>query len=1115
MKKNASHWSTRLKICSKFLITMKLIFFIVLLDFGVSFASVYSQNQKISLQLENSSLQGMIEQIQAQSNYNFLYSNADIEGIDGLNHSFSNTSVKEILEVCLEGTDLDYTLRDRVIVLKTAEEEKEKQPATPPDERTITGKVISGKNGKPIPGVNILLKGTNQGTVTDMSGRYNLEVPEEGGTLVFSAVGYQKVEVKIKDQKTINVTLKVDEVAMEEVVVVGYGTQRKRDVTGSMSEVEVKEEATVSSPSFEEALQGSVPGVNVQKSSGKLGGAIMMKIRGSSSVSADNQPLYVVDGMPITSQSYSTGGNAPTNPLADLNYNAIESIQVLKDAAATAIYGSRASNGVVLITTKGGKAGETQYNASMTMGTNTPSQLRDWCNADQYMTMINESLNNVVDPETGLYDGWKTPEALKDLYIPGWRNDNNVNWQQQALRQGMVKKFNFSASGGNKKNTFYAGLTYNDQTGIIMGNDLEKISGRLNLDHQASDNIKFGLSTNFTRTQQNRVTSDNTWANPMMLVAIPPVQPVKNPETDKLNTNTVYYNSLISIRDGRNKRKSYRAILNGYMDIQIVKNLSFRSEVGTDIMNQFEKTYWGRQTNWGQPAGEGMDREVGVRNYNTNNYFTYDWSNDIHRLKATLGMSYQEKQTEGSRLEAKGFPSDAFKNLSNASEVTSFGEWGYGNSFLSYYARSNYQYKGKYLLSLSGRIDGSSRFGENSKYGFFPAGSLGWIISEENFMQNIEAISYLKLRTSYGITGNAGIGNYESYGLYDGTTYVGNPALIPAQLKSPNLKWETTSQFNVGLDYGFADDRISGSIDYYYKHTTDLLLNRSLPATSGFGAVTKNVGSLKNYGLEFAITTHNLKGQFSWITDFNISANRNEILDIAGPEISYGSNYVIEGEDIGVFKLVEYAGVHPMTGDALFYKNDGSGMTTDDYNEANRVVAGSPNPEFTGGLNNRFEYKNFDLSILTNFVYGNDVYLSAGRYQSANFEWWDNQTTDQLDRWQEPGDVTDVPEPRFGQANGSQHSTRYLHEGSYLRIKQLTLGYNLPESVLKNLRISSARIFVSASNLYTFTNYPGYDPEVSSLPAGGSSQAYNVMMGVDFYTAPQIRSYKIGLDVNF
>ncbi|MHC1778303.1 MAG: TonB-dependent receptor [Lentimicrobium sp.] len=1096
---------------------MKIFIFLTLFSVLQATGGVYSQNNLINLRLKNATFAQAINDISAQSNLLFLFSNDEVNLEEKITLEIKNATLDEALKKVLVNTNLEYKIVENYIVLSPSATKKVRafERDSPPVQRIIRGTVTNAEDGQPIPGVNVYVKGTTIGTATDINGKYELDIPENAQVLVFSLIGMKVEEVAIGKRYEINIALVQQQIGLEELVVVGYGTQIKRDLTGSIGKVDVSELRSFTAPAFETVLQGQTAGVQVQQGSGKLGEAIMMRIRGASSVSASNRPLYVVDGVPITTENQGDLNNQPTNPLTDINFNDIESIQVLKDASAAAIYGSRASNGVVLITTKKGVSGKTNYLLNYTFGINQPSHLREWCNREEYLELIDESLNNSVD-ENGLIWGWKTPDELKDVYIPGWRDGTDTDWQKEAFQQGFLQKVNLSASGGSDKTRFYTGITYDDQNGILIGNNIRKISGRLNLDQQASEHVSFGINLNMVQTMLDRIVEDNAFANPIQLVAIPSAQPVIDPETGEYNTNTVYYNSLIDYRDAQNKTRVFRTFANIYGQVELSKSISFRSEFGTDILLQHENNYYGRNTNWGKPAGLCINREVSVYNYNTNNYFSFDkaWK-DTHSLNVVAGMSFQNSNSRGTSMEGRGFISDDFKNMSSAAEITSYAGWGYGNSYLSYFSRANYKLKDKYLLSLSGRVDGASRFGNDNRYGFFPAASLGWIMSEEQFLKESGSISFMKLRFSIGKTGNSEIGNYAALGLYDGVNYVGITGLTPSQLQNPELSWEETTQSDFGIDFGFFKDRLSGQVDFYYKNTTDMLLYRSLPATSGYTEVIKNVGSLENRGIEFSLKSHNTTRALKWTTEFNIAFNKNKVLSIDGPEIAYGVNYVIEGDEIGVFKLAEYAGVHPMTGDALFYRNDGSGLTTNNYNEARPVVAGSPNPDFIGGLTNVFIYNQFDLNILMSFVYGNKIYMSGDRYLSSNAESWDNQSLDQLDRWQQPGDFTEVPQARFDTRNGSQHSTRYLKDGSYLRIRNISLGYNLSKQTTQKLRLNKVRLYISGQNLLTFTKYPGFDPEVNSMSAGASTQAYNVSLGVDFFTAPQMRSLICGIEVNF
>ncbi|KAF0130296.1 MAG: TonB-dependent receptor plug [Bacteroidetes bacterium] len=1096
---------------------MKIFVFLTLFCVLKAAGMVYPQNQLISLKLQNATITQALKDISAQSDLLFLFSNDEV-GVDHrISLQFENYTIDQAMIKVLANTNLDYKIIENYIVLSPSQTKRSSkgQAINQPEPRIIKGVVTSSSDRQALPGVNVYVRGTTIGTATDIDGKYELFVPDDAQILVFSLVGMKVEEIIIGKRTEINVSLSEQQISLDELVVVGYGTQIKRNLTGSIGKIDVGELNSFTAPSFETVLQGQTAGVQVQQGSGKLGESIMMRIRGASSVSASNQPLYVVDGVPITTENQGDLNNQPTNPLNDINFNDIESIQVLKDASAAAIYGSRASNGVVLITTKKGKAGKTNYMLNYNIGINQPSRLRQWLNREEYLELIDESLGNSVD-NNGLIWGWKTPDELKDVYIPGWRTGTDTDWQNEAFQQGILQKVNFSASGGTDKTRFYTGITYDDQDGILIGNNIKKVSGRLNLDHEASDFVSFGLNMNLIQTTLNRIVEDNAFANPIQMVAIPSVQPVIDPETGRYNTNTVYYNSLIDYRDAQNNTQVLRSFANVYGQLNLAKGLSFRSEFGTDFLLQHEKNYFGRETNWGKPGGLSISREVNVYNYNTNNYFSLDkkWKTS-HVLNAVAGMSFQNSTSTGTSMEGRGFISDDFKNLSSAAEITSYAGWGYGNSYLSYFARANYIFNEKYLVSLSGRIDGASRFGNDNRYGFFPAASIGWILSEESFLKESKTISFLKARFSLGKTGNSEIGNYAALGLFNGVNYVGITGLSPSQLQNPGLSWEETTQSDLGIDFGLFKDRISGQIDLYYKETTDMLLYRSLPATSGYTEVIMNVGSLENKGIEFSLKSHNTIKTLKWTTEFNIAFNKNKVLNIDGPAISYGVNYVIEGEEIGVFQMVEYAGVHPMTGDALFYRNDGSGLTTKNYNEAKPIVVGSPNPDFVGGLSNNFIYKQFDLNVLMSFVYGNMIYMSGDRYLSSNGESWDNQSHDQLNRWQKPGDITDVPQARFDSRNGSQHSTRYLKDGSYLRLRNVTLGYNIPKLMAQRMQLNNVRMYISGHNLLTFTGYPGFDPEVNSMSAGASTQAYNVAMGVDFFTAPQMRTFICGIEVKF
>ncbi|RNI31025.1 SusC/RagA family TonB-linked outer membrane protein [Rufibacter latericius] len=983
--------------------------------------------------------------------------------------------------------------------------------------RTISGRVTSAADGTPLPGVSVVVRGTTIGASTDANGRYELNVTGNP-TLVFSFVGFLNREVAVGTSSTIDVALAEDTKTINEVVVVGYGTQEARDVVGSIASVKGNEIADIPVPSVESAIQGRVAGVQITSGSGKVGQGIKVRVRGSASITAGNQPLYVVDGIPITSESQGISNNEPTNPLADLNPNDIESIEILKDAASSAIYGSRASNGVVIITTKRGKAGKTVFDLGVSTGFSKPTNKVDFLNSSEYLELFNESVENSALAQ--LYINFEIVadrDEFKDLFVPEWRNPANSDWQDQVFRTAGYQQYDLTASGGNEKTRFYVGGSFTDQEGILKGNNFERASGRINIDHTASDKLQLGVNFNLARSVNDRVADDNAFSTPLQIVALPPVQPIIDPETGEYNTNTTYYNGLIEIRDAFRKTIVYRNLSTIFASYTILPGLSFRSELGIDILNQNENTFQGRETQDGSPGGAAESRAVTILNYTTNNFLSFSKQfGEIHSVDATGGMSFQKTEYEANYVSGIGFPSDAFNRIANAAEINLGSSEGSEYSLLSYFARVNYKLLDKYLLSVSGRVDGSSRFGANNQYGFFPAIGIGWILTEEPFLSDTDFLSFLKLKASYGYTGNDNIGDFASRGLFTSGSYAGNSGIIPASVENPDLKWETTAQFDVGVNFGFFKNRINGGVEYYLKKTEDLLLNVQVPATSGFATITRNVGELENKGVEVTLNTDNLVGAFSWTTNFNISFNRNKITNLNGQVITSGVvNRAIEGQPIGVFYTFKYAGVDPANGDALYYLRAGSDETTNDYGAAEQQVVGDPNPEFVGGLNNTFAFKGFDLGVLLQFSYGNDIYNNAGRFQSANMDYVDNQTRDQLNRWRQPGDITRVPQARFGDANGSNTSSRWVYDGSYLRGKTLTLGYTVPTTLSSRFHLTRFRIYASAQNFFTITDYPGWDPEVDTPGTQTTSQRQNVGLGVDFYTTPQAKTITFGVNIGF
>lgn len=1006
-------------------------------------------------------------------------------------------------------------------------------------QRAVTG-TITDNTGEPLVGASILVKGTTTGAVTDFEGKFELTVPDGSNTLVVSYTGFNTAELELGVSNVLDVVLEEAVSQLSEIVVVGYGTQIKSTLTGNIAKLSGESIENTPVASVEQTLQGKTAGVFVEATNGKPGGAIRVRIRGSSSITASNQPLYVIDGIPITTASQNQSG-APLNPLADLNFNDIESIEILKDASAAAIYGSRAANGVVLITTKQGKEGKTRIDVNFQSGFSNPTGYREFLNSEQFISYFRQAAVGA-----GKYDfrldpaAWTDQQEAIDFYLKDagfsaerrftrysghsdWTTlETDTDWQDLAFRTAVSSQASLSASGGTDKTKYFASASWSDQEGILIGNAFERMSARINLDQKASERINFGINMSLSRTFTDQVADDNAFSTPLQMIALAPITPPRDLDGVLYDRPVAtYYNGLIDLEDANRDITSIRTLANAYVRYNVAKGLILNGELGADIFNTKDNSFFGSRTDGGQSTnGLAQSLYSQIANWNSKLYLGYNTSlSEQHNLGITTGFEFQKSRVDVTSVEGTEFPVDDLKTIASAAEITAGSSTISQFSFLSYFGRITYDFNRKYLLSLSGRVDGSSRFGRNNQYGFFPAVSAGWVLSEESFLQSQDLISFLKIRASYGLTGNAEIGNFQHLGLFGAQSYNGNSGLSPSQIPNPDLEWEKTSQVDIGLDFGLFNNRLNGELDYYKKRTTDLLLDVPVPGTAGFATQTQNIGTVENRGIEVVLNSNNLVGAFKWNTSFNIAFNTNEVIslvegqDIIDPGSSRLMNVVKVGEPIGVFYGAQYAGVDPSNGDAIWYKNTkGSEKeTTSDFGEAEFVVLGSPNPDFIGGISNTFSYKNFSLDVSFQGVYGNMIHNSAGGFMSCNGCWYDNQTTDQLQSWQNPGDVTDVPEARLGWSNGDQsRSSRYLSDGSYLRLKNLTFAYEFPRSLLQKVKLQRLRLYMVGQNLLTFTKYDGWDPEVST-----DAFTDNTTFGLDFYAAPQPKTIAFGINIGF
>lgn len=1003
--------------------------------------------------------------------------------------------------------------------------------------RTISGIVTDAETKEALIGVTVQLEGSQTATVSDIDGKYVLTLPDANGSLVFSYIGYSSQSFPVASLLSeLNVALASRQQLLDEVVVVGYGTEIKSQLTGSIAQVAGEDVALTPVMTVEQALQGKAAGVFIEANNGKVGAAMRIRVRGSSSINADNQPLFVVDGVPINTTAVNDGTYVYLNPLNDIDFNDIESIDILKDASAAAIYGSRGANGVIIITTKKGKKGEAKITVDAQYGYSMPTGLRDFMDAKQYVDYYLQAAENagVYDFTNGI-SGYATEQDAIDSYInlvekklnklsggTDWENTAvNTDWQKYAFQTAISKSVDFSASGGSDKFLYFTSIGYSFQDGIMLGNHGDRLNGTFNLEAQLTEKFKIGETLVLSRSINNDIPDDDSFSTPLQIVAEPGIVPLRDSITGEYTDlpTALYANPLLDYQYTIGEITTYRTIGNLYAEYAITPHLTLRGEAGGDITNLTQFYYTSSQSSIGiSSGGLGESYNARVQDFNSKIFLNYNQTiNSIHKLNITTGTEYQKYDDFTTIVEGTGFPNDKLQTLASASLIVTGSSAIDHYRFLSYFARANYSLKEKYLFSLTGRFDGSSRFGQNNQYGFFPSASAGWLLSNEDFLSDNSVISYLKLRASYGITGNAEIGNFNYLGLYGIGSYGGSSSLYPSTIANPDLTWEKTAQTDIGIDFGVYNDRINGELDYYVKNTTDLLLDVPVPSTTGYSVQTQNIGKLNNKGIEFVLNADVFVNTFKWNTSLNFASNRNEVTELANGQtiIDYGAsdfmNVVMVGQPIGVFYGAEYAGVDPDNGDALWYVNgEGTGEeTTNDFALANYVIIGDPNPDFIAGLTNSFSYKGIELTLDLQSVYGNEVNLQGDIWMASNAAQYDNQLASQLDAWQNPGDQTEVPENRLLFNNGSQpRSSRYLSDGSYLRLKNVTLGYSFPKSITSRAKMSSLRVYASAYNLFTFTNYEGWDPEVSS-----DTFTDNIYFGIDFYSAPQPKTIVMGISI--
>ena len=1002
-------------------------------------------------------------------------------------------------------------------------------------QQKISGVVRSQEDQELLPGVSVLVKGTQRGTVTDLDGVFNLEA-SSGEVLVFSFVGYDSQEITVQDNTSdLQVFLEPTLSDLGEVVVIGYGTQRKSDLTGAVGTVKGDVLQERPAASLNQALAGRITGVNVSVNSGRPGGRANIRIRGNTSVSVSNNPLYVIDGVILNATGLTNG----STPIDYINPNDIASIEVLKDASSTAIYGARGANGVILVSTKRGSqsGGMVSYDADVSMGV-LPKKI-PLLNSEEFLRVEEIAYQNAqkYDPigwAGGKYTDPTTKRTNPELFDANGRPLYDTDWQDEAFRQAITHNHQLAFTGGNAKDNYGIYLGYRNEEGLAHESWLKRYSARFVFDSQIKDWLKVGGSLSYNDQSESQVDplgGGGIIAMRQVLEALP-IIPVKYPD-GRWGGNEDYPgmegggNPLNIVEERLYHVKTQTLLGNIYSNIRIMEGLELRTTLGTNIINQRVDYYGGRTLNY-ISRNQGGDASIENSRHNSwqfENYLTYIKDiNENHSINALLGLSWQHVDYFGATARAQRFQDDYFgyNNLGAGANpvAASSGTSAYGLN--SYFGRINYNLMEKYLVTFTGRIDGSSKFGAANRYAVFPSAALAWRVSEEDFLKDNSSIYNLKLRTSYGMTGNseitayqslAGLGNYSV--IFNGTRAIG---IGVNRLANPDLQWEKTQQVDIGIELGLLDGRLNFEADVYRKLTTDMLLSAPVPSSSGYSTVTSNIGSLENKGFEFAINSLNIsKEQFSWTTDFNISLNQNKVIALTGgADIFSGSSIIREGEPVGSFfgfvhlgtwgthEEDEAAKYLKKPGDIKYQDVDENGV----INDNDRVIIGNGIPDGFGTLLNTFTYRNFSLTVDLQFMYGNDV-LFRSKHSAEDRQGIANSFKTVLNAWTPENQNTNIAELRPVSAGyNTNNDTDRVQDGSFIRGRNLLLAYNFNPGLLEKLHLNRLRVYASAQNFFLTTKFEGYDPEVST-----SGSPFD--QGVDLYAYPKPRVFMLGINVGF
>lgn len=1075
--------------------------------------------QNINIRLENATVQEVVEKIQKDYGYSFSIRTSEVDITRKISVSAHNADISDVLSQIFTSEKVVYKIDGKIISVTEAipQANDKQQPLT------LSGVVVDSE-GLPVIGAAVMQKGTTNGSSTDLDGKFSFTVTgSRNANIEISCIGYSTLTYTANNLPSI-IVLTEDSLFLDDVVVIGYGSQRREFVTNAITSFKPDDNNMRSALSPSELLQGRVAGVSVSSSSGNLGAAERISIRGSSSLSASNNPLYVIDGIPLNNESgslYSFGEDLSS--MSVLNLQDIESIEILKDAASAAIYGSRATNGVILITTKQGREGKSEVKVNYSYGVSQfPNRNRiDYADSKSWVEVYNEGIDN--------YNRQNGYAPMNPAYIQHIRNPfeglPDTDWLNVITRLGMSHNADVSFTGGTNKTKAYVAANYSYQEGVIKTNDVTKVNLKANVSHKVTNwlNVGANMSGNFLKNNRVPGASIGSTIVARAVEQRPFDRPYKPSEdyylggTDELSR----HNPVQILAEERSFVDNYRYLGALFAEAEIIDGLKAKVSFNTDAGYTYDYLYYNENHPYKEDNGRVIEKNRFMISNLVETFLTYDKVWGDFAFGAMGGHSFQKTTMRANSIDAQNFASPSFSTVGVAAVVA--GVTGGINEYAveSWYGRLNFAWKDRYVLNATLRADGSSRFAPDCRWGIFPSASFGWNVSKEEFWNN--PASDLKFRISYGKTGNQdGISNYGWQPLISGgSNYGGQSGIAVSSKGNENLTWETADQYDFGFDLSFMNGKINMMFDTYLKNTNNLLYNMPMHSTSGQTSMLCNIGSMRNYGIELTFNTHIDLGQVHWSSSLNISHNKNELTKLLNDDVvGIGSNHALKvGEEVGSFYLLRFEGIYqydgevpqPLydkgvrAGDVKFYDVDGNG----DINDDDRILVGSPNPLFSGGWNNSFSWKNFNLSVFLTYSYGADVFAQwmqgptrMGNYQGLLQEWCDN-------RWTEPGSTNKYPRSIYSyHGNNSRSSTYYLKDGSFIKLKSVMLSYQLPQKWTDAMKMKNMRIFLQGENLALLSRYPGWDPEVStSLDPS--------LIGIDNYGVPTPSIYKAGVNISF